>query len=131
MRYRPRGNRAAHSLRRSAAGTRRMPPGRRRPAGGEIGPVLVPGAEPAGPPSRHVHGSQPGLVAPDVTDEVDGPLEQHPPVLGGMVLLEEHVTALEADLGARREQVEQLVVVGPGEEPHPTQVVELHHIIAR
>ena len=88
------------------------PPGRRRPAGGEVGPVLVPGAEPAGPPSRHVHGSQPGLVAPDVTDEVDAPVEQHPPVLGGMVLLEEHVTALEGDLGARREQVEQLVVVG-------------------
>jgi hypothetical protein len=48
-----------------------------------------------------------------------------------MVLLEEHVTALEADLGAHREQGEQLVVAGPVEEADPAQVVEVHHIIAR
>jgi hypothetical protein len=93
--------------------------------------VLVPGAEPTGPPPWHVQRSQSRLLVPDVTDQVDTPLEQHPPVLGGMVLLEEHVTALEADLGAHREQGEQLVVVGPGEERDPAQVVELHHIIAR
>ena len=68
---------------------------------------------------------------PDVTHQVDGAVQEHPPVLGGVVLLEQHVTALEVDLGARRQEREQLVVVGPGEEPDPAQVVELHHVIAR
>ena len=48
-----------------------------------------------------------------------------------MVLLEEHVTALEGHLGAHLEQGPQLVVVGAVEEPDPPEVVELHHIIAR
>jgi hypothetical protein len=67
---------------------------------------------------------------PDVTNQVNTAVEQHPPELGRVVLLEEHLTALEADLGARRDQREQLVVLGPGEEPDPAYFVEFHHDIA-
>src|SRR5687767_5609188 len=48
-----------------------------------------------------------------------------------MVLLEQHVPALEGDLGADLEQYQQLVVGRALEEPDSAERIELHHIVAR
>ena len=93
--------------------------------------MFVPGAEAAGPPSGDVHDPELCLVASHMSQEVHAPVEEHPPGLGGLVLLEQFVTALEGHLGAHLEQGLQQVVVAPVEEPHPAKIVELHHIVAR
>ena len=59
------------------------------------------------------------------------PSTEHPPAVGGLVLLEQHVAGAEGDLGARGEELAELVVTGSDEEAHPAEVVDVHHIVAR
>ena len=72
--------------------------------GGEVDPVLIPGAEPAGPAARLVHPSDDDVLTTDVAHELEGPVDEHPPVVGVLALAEEHGARLDGDLGAGGEE---------------------------
>ena len=108
----PRVRRAASAPRPAPAG-----PGRDVAAAGRhVDAVLVPGAEPAGP----LTGRRPSRRARCPRDRRGAPgrsaLEQHPPVLGRLCLVEQLVARLERQLVPRGEQLRQLVVGEPVEQ---------------
>ena len=62
--------------------------------------MLVPGPEPAGPAARHVHPPDHGVLTADVAHQVDGSVDEHPPVVGVLALAEQLDAGLDANLGA-------------------------------
>ena len=107
------------------------PAGGSSPAGGEVDAVLVPGAEPAGPAAGHVHPGHHGVLAADMADEVDGPVDQQPPEVGVLALAEQVDPGLDADLGAARGQLGQLAVAEAVEDGQRAEIVGAHQIVAR
>ena len=93
--------------------------------------MLVPGAEPAGPATRHVHPADHGVLAADVADQVDGAVDQHPPEVRVLALAEQLDPGLDPHLGAAREQLGELVVGQAVEDAQRAQVVDAHQIVAR
>ena len=85
MRCLPNGNQALTFSRSTAAGTRR-PARRPLPAGREIDALLIPGAESSGPAARHVHPAHDGVLRPDMADEVNSPVDEHPPEVRALAL---------------------------------------------
>ena len=66
--------------------------------------MLVPGPETPGPPARLVHATHDDVLTTDVADQLQGPVDQHPPVVSVLALLEERRARLDGDLGARVER---------------------------
>ena len=93
--------------------------------------MLVPGAEPTGPPAGRVHRTEHGLLAADVPHQVEPALDEHPPEVGRLALAERLVTGAEAHLLAGREQRAELVVGIRSNRLERAQVGELHHMVAR
>jgi len=93
--------------------------------------VLVPGPEAAGPAAGHVHPGDHGVLAADVADEVDGPVDQQPPEIGAFALAEQVDPGLHGDLGAALGQLGELPVGQAVEDGQEAQVVEAHQIVAR
>ena len=71
MRCAPNGNQALDQSRRAGGGHPQDPAGDRRATRGEVDAVVVPGAEPAGPPAGRVHRAEHRLLAADVAHQVD------------------------------------------------------------
>ena len=61
--------------------------------------MLVPGPEPAGPPARHIHPADHGVLTADVAHQVDRAVDEHPPEVRVLTLVEQLDTRLDADLG--------------------------------
>ena len=101
-------------------------------AGGEIAPVSSQARKPpAHSPGRSIAPTT-GLLAADLADEVDAPVDEHPPGLGGLPLLEQLRPRVEGHLGADGEQQacswsSSLAV----EENRAAEIVEFHHVVAR
>ena len=127
IRWMPKGNQALRTARRA----RRPAPASIRPAaaaaaGGEVDAVLVPGPEAAGPAPGHVHRRDDGVLASDAADQLDPPVEQHPPEVGGLALAEQHVAGLEGHLvAAPAISSAELVVAQPVEEDDRPEVADL------
>jgi hypothetical protein len=85
------------------------PTARRRAAGGQVDALVIPGTESAGPAAGHIHPRDHGLLAADVADEVDSPVEEHPPEVGVLTLVEQLQSGLEVNLGAARHQLRKLL----------------------
>jgi hypothetical protein len=107
------------------------PTGGRSPAGREVDAVLVPGAEPTGPAARHVHPRDHGVLAADVADEVDGPVEEHPPEVGVLALAEQVGSGLDANLGTALDQFSELIVGQAVEDAQRAELLDAHQIVAR
>src|SRR5262249_31434647 len=105
------------------------PPVGRSPPGGEIDAVLVEGAEPPGPAARHVHSSDPGVLAADVAHQVDGPVEESPPVIRVLALAEQLDAGLDANLGAALGQLRQLVAGQAVKDAERAKLVGVHQIM--
>jgi len=107
------------------------PPGAHRSAGREIDAVLVPGAEPASPTAGCVHLPDDDVLAADVADQVDGTLDQHPPEVRMLALVEQVEAGLDVHLAPALDELSELVVSEPVEEVERAQVVDAHQIVAR
>jgi len=62
--------------------------------------MFDPGTEASGPAARHVHPADHGVLATDVAHEVDGAVDEHPPVIRVLALVEQLHTRVDTDLGA-------------------------------
>ena len=71
-----------------------------------------------------------GLVAAVVAYEVDLAVDEHPPEVGRLTLVPEHLAGPEAHLDARVDQALQLVVAEPVEEGERADVGEFDHSAA-
>ena len=65
--------------------------------------MLIPGAEAARPQARH-HPADQGPLLADVPRELDGALEENPPVIRVLAFPEQFDTWLDSDLGAAVDQ---------------------------
>jgi hypothetical protein len=101
------------------------------PPAAHVDAVLVPGPEPTGPLAPDLHGRHHRLLVPDPPDQVDAPVEQQPPVVGGPPLVEELLPRLEVDLVAGGGQLGDLLVGEPVEQRGAAQVVVEHQTVAR
>ena len=101
------------------------------PTGREIDPLLVPGAEPAGPATGHVHPPDHVVLAAEVAYELDGSVDEHEPEVRVLALVEQGDAGLDPQLGAGLDQLGQLVVGQPVEEVERAEVVDAHQIVAR
>ena len=93
--------------------------------------MLVPGPEAAGPAARHVHPGDDRVLAADVADEVDGPVDQQPPVVGVLALMEQLDPGLDGELGPALDQLGQLVVAEAVEDAERAELLGPHQIVAR
>jgi hypothetical protein len=107
------------------------PAGGHSSTGREINAVLVPRAEPAGPAARCVHPRDHGVLAADVTPELDGPVHEHPPVVRVLALMEQVDPGLDTHLGAGFDQLRKLLVGQTVEEAERSEVVDVHQVVAR
>ena len=108
------------------------PAGHRRPAGRQVDAVVVPGAEPARPPARCVHGAEHRLAPPRRA----APGRCCPPAAPTSSRPARPRRTAPRRAGTRtsvpqREQLRQLLVAEPGEQLERAQLVEGHHIVAR
>lgn len=71
--------------------------------------MLVEGAETAGPVSRHLPLADHGVLAADAAYQVDGALDERPPVVRVLALVEQFDAGLDAHLGTAGDQLGQLV----------------------
>src|SRR6185437_11281171 len=78
------------------------------------------------PDARPVHHPGHRLLPPGAAQQFHPPLDQDPPEVGGLALLEEHIAAVEVDLVAGRDQVVELLVAKPREQEDATKVVNEH-----
>ena len=90
--------------------------------------MLVPGAEAAGPAAGHVHPADDGVLAADVPDEIDGAVEQDPPVVRVLALAEQLGAGLDPDLGTARDQVGELIVGQPAKHLEDTELTGMHQV---
>ena len=72
--------------------------------------MLVPRPEPAGPTARHIHPGDHGVLATDVTDEVNGTVDEHPPEVGVFAFPEQIDPGLDPNLGAAFHELSELIV---------------------
>ncbi len=104
------------------------PPGRHGTGGGKVDAVLVKGAESAGPLARHVPPPHHGVLKADVAHEVYRPVNEHPSVVRELTLAEQVHAGLEADLGAARDQIGELVTGQALEEADTAKIVNEHQV---
>ena len=107
------------------------PPGYGAAAGGEVDPGLVPRAEAARPLARRVHPADHRLLATDGPDQVQGAVDEHPPAVGVLALVEEVGARHDRHLLAVGHELADLVVVQPVEQRQRPQVLDAHHTVAR
>jgi hypothetical protein len=74
-------------------------------AGREVDAVLVPRAEPACPAARYVRPRDDGVIAADVTPEVDDTVDEQPREVGVLALVEQVDAGLDTHLGAAIDQI--------------------------
>ena len=89
----------------------------------------MPGIRP--PEPWPVHRGDNGFFPSGAAQQLDPPVEQHPPEVGGVALAEEHIAVRESHLIAGSDQFEQLLVAEPVEQEDGAQVVDVHQIVAR
>ncbi len=99
--------------------------------GGQVDTVLVPGTKTAGPPTGHVYPAYDAVLTPDVADDVDGTVDEHPPVVGVVALVPQVDPWLDANLAGSSQELAQLVVAEPVEDGERAHVVDVHQIVAR
>ena len=66
-----------------------------------------------------------------MADQVDGTVDEHPPVVGGLALVEQLDPGLDADLGAALDQLGELLVAQTVEDAERAELVDAHQIVAR
>ena len=66
-----------------------------------------------------------------MADEVDRPVDEHPPEVGVLALVEQLDPGLDRDLGAALDQLGELVVGEAVEEAERAELVDAHQIVAR
>ena len=118
-----------------AEGPRRHPehpPVSDSPGGREIAAALVPRVEATTPLAgivhrHHVHG---GLAARKA-NEVDLSLEQHPPAVRRVTLLEDLLALDERVFLTSLEKLTELLVGEPVEEEHGAQLADVDHIVSK
>jgi hypothetical protein len=93
--------------------------------------VLVPGPETTGPATRHIHLPDHDVLAADVAHEGDGTVDQHPPEVGVVALVEQVDAWLDSHLGAGLGQLSELSVGQTVEEVYCAEVVGSHQTVAR
>ena len=86
------------------------PPGRRRAAGSKVDALVIPGTESARPAAGDIHLRDHGLLAADIADQLNNPLQQHPPEVGVLTLAEQLQSWTDANLGTSRHQLGKLLV---------------------
>ncbi len=97
----------------------------------EIGSVLVPGAETAGPPARHIHSRDHSVFAANMANEVDGAVDQHPPEVGLLALMKQLETGLNPDLSTALDQISELIICQAVEDAQRAKIIHAHQIVAR
>src|SRR5437016_3355112 len=107
------------------------PPARASAAGREVDAVLVPGAEAARPAARHIQPADRGVLAADPAYQVDGTLDEHPPEVRVLALVEEIDPGLDGYLRTTLDQLRELVVRHAFEDAERAQLVDAHQIVAR
>src|SRR5262249_11505189 len=100
-------------------------------AGREIDTVFVEGAEPAGPVARHVPLPDNRILAADVAQEVDRPVDEHPPVVCVRTLVEQLDPGLDVNLDTARDQFGELAASQAVEEAERVKLVDKHQIVPR
>ena len=93
---------------------------------GQVDAALVPGAEAAGPAAGRVHPSDPGLLAADGAEQVDGAVDEHPPVVGRLALVEQLGAGLDLHRAGDGQQLGQPLVADAGEDGQGAEVVDAH-----
>jgi hypothetical protein len=63
-----------------------------------------------------------------VPDEVDGAVEENPPVVSVLALEEQVGAGLDQDLGAARDQVSELIIGQPAEHLEATELTGMHQV---
>ena len=100
------------------------------PGGRQVDALLVPGAEPPGPPARHIHPAHHGVLRTDTAQQVDGTVDEQPPEVRLLTLMEQLDAGLDANLGTALGQFRELIVGHAVEQADSAQLVAAHHIIA-
>ena len=72
-----------------------------------------------------------GVLAADPAVQRDRAVDEHPPEVGRLALVEQVAAGLDRNLGAAVDQLVQLRVGQPGEEGDAPQVVGVHQTVAR
>jgi len=108
----------------TSAGNPEHPTGGHASAGREIDAVLVPGAEPAGPAARRVHPRDQGVLAADVADELDGAVDEQPPVVRVLTLAEQLDPGLDANFATALDQFSELLVAQAIEDAQRAELLD-------
>jgi hypothetical protein len=88
--------------------------------------VLVPTPESTCPSPRHIHLPDHDVFPPDVAHEIECTVDQHPPEIGVVTLVEKLDSGFDACLGARVEQFAELGVAQALEQIERSKVVNVH-----
>ena len=72
--------------------------------------MLVPRAKPARPTPGHIHSCDHGVLATNMTDQIDGPVDQHPPEVRILTLIEQIDARLDANLRTVIDQIAELII---------------------
>ena len=92
--------------------------------------MFVEGPESPGPAARHVHPADQGVLAADMAHEVDGTVEQYPPVIRVLALAEQLDAGLDANLGTALSQLRQLGAGQAVKDAERAKLVGVHQIMA-
>jgi hypothetical protein len=66
-----------------------------------------------------------------VADEVDGAVDEQPPVVRVLALVEQVDAGLDADFGTARDQLGELIVGQAVEDAERAELVDPHQMVAR
>ena len=97
----------------------------------EIGSVLIPGTKPARPATRHIHPGDHRVFAANMADEIDSAVDEHPPEVRMLALMEQIDARLDPNFSTVLDQIGELIICQAVEDAQRAKIIDTHQIVAR
>ena len=98
---------------------------------GEVGAVLVPGTKAARPATRNIDPRDHRVFATNMADEINSAVDEHPPEIRRLTLVEQVDAGLDLDLSTVGDQVGKLIIGQAVEDAQRAKIIDMHQIVAR
>ena len=124
MRCAPNGNQALARSRSTSAGTLSTRPSLRL-RGQSRGTCRAHPRRGTRPPSaRHIHPGHHGVLAANMPDEINGTVDEHPPEVRMLALVEQIDAGLDGNLSAALDQIGELIICQAVEDAQRAKIIE-------
>lgn len=103
----------------------------RSTASREIGAVLIPGTKPTSPATRHVYPGHHGVFAANPADEINSAVDEHPPEVRMLALVEQVDAGLDPNFSTILDQIGKLIICQAVEDAQRAKIIDKHQIVTR